>query len=169
VQKQLSRSSGQKTKTDFFFDRSKSENVSNSHAVRCAGQLGGARLSQIVDGSIQVQELSEHWNEHAAVECWHVSTDQIIQKSSALNIRVLCLQLPECWIHSTVRAKACVGWFLREGLGELTRTWYKCCAAYLIAILQVKPSFSASSLAHYKIPAWADPHYSASGNDRNFG
>uniref|UniRef100_A0A7S0QI50 Uncharacterized protein n=1 Tax=Cryptomonas curvata TaxID=233186 RepID=A0A7S0QI50_9CRYP len=33
----------------------------------------------------------------------------------------------------------------------------------------VKPSFSASSLAHYKIPAWADPHYSSSGNDRNYG
>mmetsp|Transcript_1332 Transcript_1332/g.3401 ORF Transcript_1332/g.3401 Transcript_1332/m.3401 type:complete len:89 (-) Transcript_1332:79-345(-) len=23
--------------------------------------------------------------------------------------------------------------------------------------------------SHYHIPSWADPHYSSSGNDRNFG
>lgn len=29
--------------------------------------------------------------------------------------------------------------------------------------------YSAAQLANYKIPSWADPHYSASGNDRNYG
>ena len=32
-----------------------------------------------------------------------------------------------------------------------------------------KPRWTASQLAHYKIPSWADPHYSSSGSDRNFG
>ncbi len=32
----------------------------------------------------------------------------------------------------------------------------------------VKPGGSVD-YSHYKIPAWADPHYSSSGNDRNFG
>ncbi|EKX43765.1 hypothetical protein GUITHDRAFT_110220 [Guillardia theta CCMP2712] len=34
----------------------------------------------------------------------------------------------------------------------------------------VKPDgMSPSQLANYKIPSWADPHYSAAGDDRNFG
>jgi len=35
--------------------------------------------------------------------------------------------------------------------------------------IYMKPKWTAAQLANYKIPAWADPHYSASGNDRNFG
>jgi hypothetical protein len=35
--------------------------------------------------------------------------------------------------------------------------------------IYTKPRWSASQLAHYKIPAWADPHYSSSGSDRNYG
>ena len=31
----------------------------------------------------------------------------------------------------------------------------------------VKPG--GEDLSHYHIPSWADPHYSSSGNDRNFG
>ena len=32
----------------------------------------------------------------------------------------------------------------------------------------VKPG-KVVDYSHYMIPAWADPHYSSSGNDRNFG
>ncbi len=35
--------------------------------------------------------------------------------------------------------------------------------------IYTKPRWTASQLANYKIPAWADPHYSSSGNDRTYG
>ena len=43
------------------------------------------------------------------------------------------------------------------------------CSVFSTRQIYVKPEFTAAQLANYKIPAWADPHYSASGNDRNFG
>jgi hypothetical protein len=35
--------------------------------------------------------------------------------------------------------------------------------------IYTKPQWTAAQLANYKIPSWADPHYSSSGNDRTYG
>jgi hypothetical protein len=35
--------------------------------------------------------------------------------------------------------------------------------------IYTKPQWTSAQLANYKIPSWADPHYSSSGNDRTYG